>query len=454
MNIDAVYGNIKEMKSIVREMYIFTNQLEQIENTENNANITINNEEKKLLVDSITSLTNQLKILNRSLPKLVDNIGFYKKLNPPNESTPDTKKLIQVSYENEKNKERVSLVISENEKKEFIENLSKSNLSINQLKKKFGAQKPMATFGKPNAYAKLSNYFFRDISNSLVSKGYFDTLNSDLRRMNSQFVINTYISMALFTSLIALVFGVIFYIILLFFEVSILFPFLTPVSGGINILIRSISYIWVIFTPSLLVALIMYIYPSGEAKSLGARINQELPFISIHMSAIATSGVEPLTIFKIILRSDEYKNTKPEFTKLINLINFHGNDLVTALKLVAKSSPSTKLKELFDGMATTVTSGGNLNEFLKKHSESLLFDYKLEREKYTKTSETFMDIYISVVIAAPMVLLMLFVIMGSTGLVSTFLGLGVNELNLLLMLGIIVVNTGFLIFLKLKQPII
>jgi len=61
-----------------------------------------------------------------------------------------------------------------------------------------------------------------------------------------------------------------------------------------------------------------------------------------------------------------------------------------------------------------------------------------------------MDIYISIVIAAPMILLMLFVIMGSTGMY--FMGLTTNLMSMLIIFIIIVLNIGFLIFLRLKQP--
>ena len=138
----------------------------------------------------------------------------------------------------------------------------------------------------------------------------------------------------------------------------------------------------------------------------------------------------------------------------MNLVNFHGRDLVSALRIVASRSPSNKLRELLDGLSTAITSGGNLHDFLDKHAESLLFDYKLEREKSTRAAETFMDIYISVAIAAPMILLMLFVIIASTGTAETFIGLSLGMVNFLIMFFIVIINLIFLIFLKLKQPII
>ena len=91
-----------------------------------------------------------------------------------------------------------------------------------------------------------------------------------------------------------------------------------------------------------------------------------------------------------------------------------------------------------------------MHEFLDKHAEGLLFDYRLERERYTKTAETLMDIYISISIAAPMILLMLFIIMGSTGMY--FLGLTTDVMAVLIILSLIFLNVIFLLFLRLKQP--
>jgi uncharacterized BrkB/YihY/UPF0761 family membrane protein len=82
----------------------------------------------------------------------------------------------------------------------------------------------------------------------------------------------------------------------------------------------------------------------------------------------------------------------------------------------------------------------------------MLFDYRLERERYTKISETFMDIYISVAIAAPMIFLMIFIVIGSTGLTGGILDLGTKTLSFLLILIIIILNLLFLAFLRLKQP--
>jgi Flp pilus assembly protein TadB len=414
--------------------------------------VVINSREKKLLNDAINSLTNQLNIINNSIPGLVRNIGFYKKIGiqeaPRGREPP---KLVKLKYGPIQKPQEISLTITEDEKKDFLKNLSRSNLSINQLKKKFAVKKvTLPEFGKPNAYAKISNQFFRGLSNRLVSSGYFGNLNRNLRLMNSPFVLGTYVSMILFTSLMAFFFSIVVLVFLSFYEISPLVPFFSLSEQPF--ILRFAKYIWVVIVIPVLAGFLLYFYPSSEAGNLAKKIEQELPFVSIHMSAVATSGVEPISIFRIILKSEEYRYSNIMFRKLMNFINFHGKDLVSALKETSRTCPSSKLKVMLDGLATTVTSGGSLHKFLEKHSETLLFDYRLEREKYTRAAETFMDIYISIVIAAPMILLMLFVIMGSTGALIGSLGLSVGQLNILIIMAIVFLNIGFLVFLTLKQP--
>lgn len=452
MTFNELKQNIQRIKEILREMYIFTNQLETIKKLERDKNTIINFQEKKLLINTIISLGVQLNILNNSIPNLVEGVGFFQKLSTGNKETFPAKtpesNLVKVEYKTEETKPPASLTIGEKDRQLFLENLSASNLSINQLKKKYGIERPVSGFGKPNFYATLSNRYFRKISTRLVAGGKLEKLNADLRKMNSPFVVGTYVSMILFTVCIAAVLSVLLFIVLLFFNIGFDFPFFSIVKE--SILLRAVKVFWVIFAVPVFTGILMYFYPQSESKNIGAKIDQELPFVAIHMSAIAASGVEPVSIFKVIIKNEEYRYSRLEFRKLLNLINFQGSDLVSALKRVSSSSPSTKLRELLDGLATTINSGGGLHEFLEKHADTLLFDYKIEREKYTRTAETFMDIYISIVIAAPMILLMLFVIMGSTGM--SFMNMETSTMGILIILIITILNIGFLVFLRLKQP--
>jgi len=194
---------------------------------------------------------------------------------------------------------------------------------------------------------------------------------------------------------------------------------------------------------------LLYVYPRVERGSIEKKVDAELPFAVVHMSAIAGSGIEPTKIFKIIGASREYKYLGQEIRKILNQINLYGYDLVTALNNSSKTAPSKKLSELFAGLSATISTGGDLKEFFQKRSESLMVGYRLEREKFSKIAETFMDIYISVVIATPMILLLLIVIISVTGLQ---VGLSTDSITFLIILAIAIINVVFMGVLQVKQP--
>src|SRR3989304_6451954 len=300
---------------------------------------------------------------------------------------------------------------------------------------------------KPSLYVKLASSLFYDTAMSLIKKGKFYMLRRDLIRANLEFVPATYISLIFFTTIVSFFAAMLITGFFLFFNLVASPPFLVAVEESLGL--RFLKVFWILFAVPAGGYLFPYFYPSMEKKTLENRINRELPFATIHMSSISNSMIEPSKIFSIIISTEEYPNLEKEFTKLFNEVNVYGYDLVTALRDMAFNSPSRKLAELYNGLATTITSGGDLPEFFDKRAQTLLFEHRLETEKHSKAAETFMDIYISVVIAAPMILMLLLMMMRLSGL---GISLSTGMITLVMVLGVSLLNVLFLSFLHLKQP--
>jgi flagellar protein FlaJ len=300
---------------------------------------------------------------------------------------------------------------------------------------------------KPSLYVKIASSLFYDKSMSMIKKGKFYMLRRDLIRANMEFVPANYISLIFFTTIVSFFAAILVTVFFLFFSLAASPPFIVSVEDGLGA--RFLKVFWILFAVPAGVILLGYFYPSMEKKSVESKINQELPFATIHMSSISNSMIEPSKIFSIIISTGEYPHLEKEFTKVFNEVNIYGYDLVTALREMAFNCPSRKLAELYNGMATTITSGGNLPEFFDKRAQALLFDHRIQMEKNSKAAETFMDIYISVVIAAPMILMLLLVMMKLSGL---GISLSTGMITLVMSLGVSALNVLFLFFLQLKQP--
>ena len=300
---------------------------------------------------------------------------------------------------------------------------------------------------KPSIYVKMASKVFYNTSMKLISKGKFFTLRRDLIKANLEFVPATYISGMLFTTIVAFVVSIFIMLFFLFFSLIVSPPFIIPAETGIGT--RFLQVFWIILAIPAATFIFAYFYPSMEKKSIESRINQELPFATLHMSSISNAMIEPSKIFSIIISTAEYPFLEKEFIKLLNEVNIYGYDLVTALRNMAFNSPSRKLADVYNGLATTINSGGDMPEFFDKRAQTLLFEHRLEREKHSKAAETFLDIYISVVIAAPMILMLLLMMMRISGL---GISLSTGMITLVMVLGVTLMNILFLAFLQIKQP--
>lgn len=436
--IDELKKNVETEIRMLREIAIYANREDYVSEYE-----------KSLIEGVIRSLREGMKILNNSIPEILKETVATKNL-PTLPNLPKlnkNSKLERVTFNGEERK--IEAVLTSKDKTRFLKELSINEVFLKKLKKKRKEKgEKFEEYKAARGYLKLANKYFLARAKLWVNQGYFKPLAVELRRANIDILFETYIAMTLLTTVVSFFVAIIFTAFLFFFNLSISWPIVS--LHEMSYLTRLLYIFWVPFVVPILTFGAIYFYPSTEKKSVGGKINQELPFAVIQMSAISGSGIAPLEIFKIIGLSREYPHLRIEIRKVLNQINLYGYDLVTALNNAAKSSPSDHLAELFSGLSTTITSGAHLSEFFEKRAESLLVDYKLEREKYTKLVETFLDIYISIVITAPLIFLLLLVVMSISGLgVSLTTGM----LGLLSVLGVALLNAFFLIFLQIKQPV-
>ena len=422
--IDSLKIDIEREREIIREILFLIDQIESREL------VYMTKDDSRLVNDTINSLLNQLKILNNSIPELVKDISLTQKLTEKQKPRISEVKNLHPSLV--KDEEKLVSIRSE-DKSRYLKELSISRELINKLKNKKESEKKGVQNKKASEFVKLANRFFFKYSLQLADKMYI--LKKDLQKGNFQIMHTSYISLMFLITAIALIVSIPIFIISMF---------LLP-GGFLSSLIK---LIWIIPGLPLLTFGFMYFYPKTEASSLKKKIERELPFVTINMAAIAGSKIEPSNIFRIVVEGEESPNTKQEFKKILNQINLYGYDLVSALKSVAKTTSSTKLSELLNGLASTIYSGGNLIEFLNNRSESLMLDYRLEMEKYTKNAETMMNIYISIVVAAPMILMLMLIMISISGL---SFGLSLNMMVALILLAVALINVVFLIFLHMRQ---
>jgi ABC-type multidrug transport system fused ATPase/permease subunit len=429
-SLDGIRRNLLQEKKLIQE-------IRNLQSSYQTSDIS----ERGFYSSTIVSLKNQLKILNDSLVPMINAITFAKELPSatPKELVPlkfqkemekkpskESTSQVDLRYVSPSTKENVLVSIDKKEKERFAKELQLSETNLEKLKET--ARSKVSDKRKWENLARISNKVYGKLGEGLAPV--FKDLKNDLSGANILFFLPTYLSMALFVTTLNFLFSIIIFVFAIVF-----------VEG---------SALWAgwIFLLPVFSFMMFYFGPSLQKTTVEKNVSSELPFATIYMGAIAGSNVEPIRIFKIIAATPEYPFFGMEIRKVINQVEVYGVDLVNALKNVAAKATNRKFAELLGGMATNILSGGSLKNYLDKKSENYLMDYRLEMQKYSAVAGTFMDIYISVLITAPLVLMMVFVVVQLSGVGS----LSATVLFPVIIGGIAIANIIFLFMLHLKQP--
>src|SRR3989344_5625507 len=227
-------------------------------------------DEKTFYSNSIRSLKNQLKILNNSIPLLINEASPLKQLNDYKvPAVPQPKKnenLARLSYISPVTQEKNFVTINKEDKENFIKELSFSgNLlkRLNETKNEKVSEKG-ETSEKTTKLIRISNIFFSRISEKIAPR--FSDVKEDLKQGNINLLITTYISIALFVSLLLLVAGLVFIGILSFFN------------------FKNIIWIWLPFVFAGFSLVGFYLFPSSQKTAVRTNISDEIPFAAIYMA--------------------------------------------------------------------------------------------------------------------------------------------------------------------------
>ena len=209
----------------------------------------------------------------------------------------------------------------------------------------------------------------------------------------------------------------------------------------------------IIFIP-VLVAVIIFIfgifYPAQKVAHRKKDIETNLPFAVAHMGSVAASGIPPSAVFKMLAEFKEYGTLADELKKVVRNMDTFGMDPMTAMREVAKRTPSEKFRQLLLGFVSTIEGGGDLKLYLKNAGEQALFTWRIKRQKYIQQLSAYAEFYTGILIAAPLFIIALFSVMN---MIQPELG-GYGILDLMKMsiyLLVPVVNVGFVIFLEITQ---
>ena len=282
---------------------------------------------------------------------------------------------------------------------------------------------------------KLSFRFFGRYLDPYIN--YFDSIKSDLLRSNVGLSLREYVYVMFFVTLLsfAIEFPLIVVIMSIVFKDA-LMAFMFSFSVTIVVVVA--------------VFFIFYTYPSMNAGRRRKDIEASLPFATTYMATIAASGAPTVTMFKVLVGFKDYGEIAKEFEKIYRDVEVFGMDIIGAIRKTASRTPSEELKELLWGLESTLSSGANVENYLRQKSRLFIAEFKRRLEKYSATLSMLIEVYLTVVLVGSIFFIIMTSLMsiigGGTNLTLVFLQFVVVFIILPL------VSLGFIGLLKAISP--
>ncbi len=286
-------------------------------------------------------------------------------------------------------------------------------------------------------YKSTINYFGTIGTQYLGS--YVAPLKEVISKSNLNILFEVYVGKMLFVSFTSF--------LVTFVSMSIISQIIFPLPLFFGITGAFIASITVFF----LVLTLYHSYPFHLLTSKKSDIETNTPFAINHMAAIASSGVPPVVIFRLISNVKEYGEIREESKRIVRNIDIFGMDLPSAIKNVANRTPSDGFKQFLYGIVSTIDTGGDLKRFFESAAKDALFEYRLKRERYLQTLSTYADFYTAVLIAAPLFFISILAVMALIG--GQVMGLSIPAaMRMGIFVLIPLLNTMFIIFIHYTQP--
>jgi flagellar protein FlaJ len=276
-------------------------------------------------------------------------------------------------------------------------------------------------------------FFGKNLENSSLARDF----QRDLVKASIPITAEEYLSGAFLASVIVPIF---------------LFPliFLVFIVFGLplTIAVLVVPFAWIMFGGITFIG--FYVYPAIRIEEAKKSAQNSLPFATIYLSTLSGTGMPINRMMEILATFKEYGEVSTQAGGVVRDIEILGYDISTALEKAAARTPSPELKELFWGINTSMTTGGDLKKFLTEKSRSYMQMYKRALDAYVEQLSMLTEIYITAVIVGSIFFIVMTTIMNMIGVTGTMLAL---IQNLVIYLLLPLVSIGFMIIVSATSPV-
>ncbi len=158
-----------------------------------------------------------------------------------------------------------------------------------------------------------------------------------------------------------------------------------------------------------------YLAPGMKAKGRATNIDKRISYAMSFIAAMASADVNIDIIFKELSRQPIYGEIQKEAQWINRDIDLMGVDTLTALSDAAARTPSEKFQDFLQGVVTTSRSGGKMKPFFLMKADQYMKERRIEEKKLIETLGVLAESFVTVVVAAPLFLIVMISLMATMG---------------------------------------
>ena len=231
---------------------------------------------------------------------------------------------------------------------------------------------------------------------------YFQDLGTSLQKGGIKISLQAYVSLTLFISGLSFVTSLVV---------------VAAVAGvlGVPILLTALFALAVGILSGTGAFGLIYGLPGFLASNRRKRMDLELPYVASHLSILATAGLPPARMFKLIEDSPTTPQVASEANEVTRDVEVFGHDIITALEAERTRSPSKTFAEILEGLVATIRSGGNLVGYLQDATRVVMDLRRVAAKQLVESLATFAEVYVTLMVVFPLLVIVMFSVMSIIG---------------------------------------
>jgi flagellar protein FlaJ len=161
------------------------------------------------------------------------------------------------------------------------------------------------------------------------------------------------------------------------------------------------------------------LYPGTVSSARKAQIEAMLPHSVAYMYALSKGGGEVTGILRSMGEDESQGEMAREARAVVRNVEYLGLDPISAVREVARTTPSEKLRNFLELLASTMATGGDIAKYLESKCRQFYGEASAGQRRSLESLGLMAEFYVIMLGLGPLLAVILLILFGMTGTLYT-----------------------------------